>query len=365
MYVIYAASNSVKGDSYSCVNGAASVEGASLGAYDSASTRAAPEEALHTFTLDSCASRCFFRECKTVTPLTAPVPVTLADPSGGPVVARSTNILLCPATPSGSLICLHLLSFAKNLVATAVLQDQLVTTTTSEGELVAICTDSRTGKHLATFTRRPGSGLYTLSTEYAQVAESGQVAASGQVCPCPLSRGRLHCCAFPTSRGSSAPLLTPPSFLQPLQTLHMDVWDPARITGQSSEHYVLMVVDNYTRYTMVFPLQSKADVRSVLIRWICVVRLQLSTRFRLDLPVLRLHSDRERRIGFVMEVARTSTIHAAAPYFLWPFAVRYAAQQLNLWPNVSHSLRASAQGIVVLKAHGSKARITLNDVLIV
>ncbi|CAI7761045.1 unnamed protein product [Closterium sp. NIES-53] len=43
----------------------------------------------------------------------------------------------------------------------------------------------------------------------------------------------------------------------------------------------------------------------------------------------------ERRIGFVMEVARTSMIHAAAPHFLWPFAVRYAAHQLNLWPHVS------------------------------
>ncbi|CAI7891958.1 unnamed protein product [Closterium sp. NIES-53] len=36
-----------------------------------------------------------------------------------------------------------------------------------------------------------------------------------------------------------------------------------------------------------------------------------------------------------MEVARTSMIHAAAPHFLCPFAVRYAAHQLNLWPRVS------------------------------
>ncbi|CAI7801729.1 unnamed protein product [Closterium sp. NIES-53] len=35
-----------------------------------------------------------------------------------------------------------------------------------------------------------------------------------------------------------------------------------------------------------------------------------------------------------MEVARTSMIHAAALRFLWPFAVRYAAHQLNLWPRV-------------------------------
>ncbi|CAI7728886.1 unnamed protein product [Closterium sp. NIES-54] len=43
----------------------------------------------------------------------------------------------------------------------------------------------------------------------------------------------------------------------------------------------------------------------------------------------------ERRIGLVMEVARTSMIHAAAPHFLWPFAVQYAAHQLNLWPRAS------------------------------
>ncbi|CAI7891329.1 unnamed protein product [Closterium sp. NIES-53] len=42
-----------------------------------------------------------------------------------------------------------------------------------------------------------------------------------------------------------------------------------------------------------------------------------------------------RRIGLVMEVARTSMIHAAAPHFRWLFAVRYAAHQLNLWPRVS------------------------------
>ncbi|CAI7905254.1 unnamed protein product [Closterium sp. NIES-54] len=43
----------------------------------------------------------------------------------------------------------------------------------------------------------------------------------------------------------------------------------------------------------------------------------------------------ERRIGLVMEVARTSMIHAAAPHFLWPFPVWYAARHLNLWPRVS------------------------------
>ncbi|CAI7773869.1 unnamed protein product [Closterium sp. NIES-54] len=37
----------------------------------------------------------------------------------------------------------------------------------------------------------------------------------------------------------------------------------------------------------------------------------------------------------VMDVARTSMIHVAAPYFVWPFAVQYAAHQINLQPRVS------------------------------
>ncbi|CAI7866343.1 unnamed protein product, partial [Closterium sp. NIES-54] len=155
----------------------------------------------------------------------------------------------------------------------------------------------------------------------------------------------------------------------PLQTLHMDVWGPARVSGQGCERYFLLVVDDYTRHTTVFPLRRKGQVVDVLIPSIRADCFQLRERFRADLPVLCLHSDRggefssdllhdfcrgegilqsftlpdspqkngipERRIGLVMEFARTSMIHAAAPHFLWPFAVRYAAHQLNLLPRVS------------------------------
>ncbi|CAI7758765.1 unnamed protein product, partial [Closterium sp. NIES-53] len=149
----------------------------------------------------------------------------------------------------------------------------------------------------------------------------------------------------------------------------MDVWGPARVRGQGHERYFLVVVDDYSRYTTVFPLRSKGEVTEVLIDWIRAARLRLRESFGSDFPVLRLHSDRggefssallgafcraqgirqtftlpaspqqngiaERRIGMVMDVARTSMIHAAAPHSLWPFAVKYAAHQLNLQPRVS------------------------------
>ncbi|CAI7866035.1 unnamed protein product, partial [Closterium sp. NIES-54] len=183
MYAMYAAVASAEGECYSCVSRSGSVEAASVGACQTASKGAVPAEALHTFTLDSGASRCFFSDCTTVTPLTPPVLVTLANPSSRPIIAHGSNVLPCPAAPSGSLTCLHLPSFATNLVSTAHLQDMMVTTTTPGGKRVSICMDTVTGDHLHTFTLNPWSGLYTLHTVYAQEAMSRQIAAS---CSCRL-----------------------------------------------------------------------------------------------------------------------------------------------------------------------------------
>ncbi|CAI7861514.1 unnamed protein product [Closterium sp. NIES-53] len=256
----------------------------------------------------------------------------------------------------------------------------------SGGQRVSICTCTRTGRHLATFTCWPGSSLYALATEPPHVAASAQVSASGPIatpCSCRLLSHQTllwhHCLCHPSMprlRGmhsrllvyglpKSLPPLSPspappclpcvegqqratphsssfPPTTAPLQTLHMDVWGPARVNGEGRECYFLLVVDDYMRYSTVFPLRSKGEVPDVLIPWIRSVRLQLRERFRQDLPVLRLHSDRGgeffsdlHRIGLVMEVARASMIHAVAPHFLWPFAVWYAAHQLNLWPCVS------------------------------
>ncbi|CAI7785385.1 unnamed protein product [Closterium sp. NIES-53] len=234
---MYALSASTEGDCYQCVLLDPSIQVAALGAGESSLPGTLPAEALQTFTLDSGASRCFFRDSTTLTPLPAPVPIRLADPLGGSVVARSSTVLPCPAVPSGSLSGLHLPSFSTNLPCLP-------------------CVEGR-------------------------------------------QRAAPHSSSFPPTTA-------------PLQTLDMDVWGPARVSGQGRKRYFLLVVDNYTQYTTVFPLRSKGEVPDVLIPWISA-----------------------RRIGLVMEVARTSIIHAAAPHFLWPFAVRYAAHQLNLWPRVS------------------------------
>ncbi|CAI7759880.1 unnamed protein product [Closterium sp. NIES-54] len=331
-----------EGDCYRCVLPDPGIAAAALGASESGTLLGtAPVEALHTFTLDSDASRYFFRDSTTLTPLPARVPVRLADPSGGPDVARSSTVLLCLAFPSGSLLGLHLPLFSMNLVSTAALQNAMVTTTTPRGQRVSICTCARTERHLATFTRRPGSSLYTLATEPSHVAASAQVSASGQV-----------------AASSSCRLLSHQTLLWHHRMGHPSL---PRLCGMQSRHLVSgsqgLCLSFRPRLPRPASLASRGGSTPLLTTprfprrllpcrlstW--TFRLQLRECFGTDLPVLRLHSDRgdspqqkgiaERRISLVIEVARTSMIHAAAPHFLWPFAVRYAAHQLNLWPCVS------------------------------
>ncbi|CAI7866552.1 unnamed protein product [Closterium sp. NIES-54] len=233
-----------EGDCYLCVPPGPGIEAAALGASESALPGTTPAEALHTCTLDSGASRCFFHDSTTLRPLSAPAPFRLAGPSRGLVFPHSSTFLPCPAVPSGSLSGLHLPSFSTNLVSTAALQDSMVTTTTPGGQRVSICTCTQTSRHLATFTCRPGSTLYTLTTKPPQVAAFAQVTASGPVAP---------------------PLIVPPPVAP----------DSPMATALVTPPCHAFVACTLASLFLVFP-----------------VRLQLRERFRQDLPVLRLHSDR-------------------------------------------------------------------------
>ncbi|CAI7870885.1 unnamed protein product, partial [Closterium sp. NIES-53] len=232
--------------------------------------------------------------------------------------------------------------------------------------------------------------LYTLTTVPPPVSASGQVAVSSQVFAAasrsspasapwscrPLEHEtllwhhRLGHPSLPRLRGmasralvSGLPRSLPPLPPGPAPTCVPCVEGRQRAAPHSSSFPPTEA-----------PLQTlhmdiKGEVLRVLIDWIRGTRRQLIESFGLDLPVLRLDSDRggefssdllrafcclegicqtftlpaspqqngiaERRIGMVMDVAHTSMIHAAAPHFLWPFAVQYAAHQINLQPRVS------------------------------
>ncbi|CAI7823960.1 unnamed protein product, partial [Closterium sp. NIES-53] len=247
---MYALSVSAEGDCYRCVPPDPGIAAAALCASESVTLPStAPAQALHTFMLDSGTSTCFFRDSTTLTPLSTPVPVRLADPSGGPIVARSSTVLPCLAVPSGSLSSLNLPSFSANLLSTAALLDAMVTTTTLGGQVAASCSCRLLSHQNLLWHHRLGHpSLPRLRGMHFCLLVSGLPRFLPLLPPLPAP----PCLPYVEGRQRAAPHSSSfPPMTAPLQTLHMDVWGPAHISGQSRERY-----------------------------------------FLLDLPVLRLHSDR-------------------------------------------------------------------------
>ncbi|CAI7803602.1 unnamed protein product [Closterium sp. NIES-53] len=300
---MYALSTSDEGDCYLCVPPDPGIEAAALGAGETAalgaSAYAAPgagesapsgtasAQVFHTFTLDSGASRSFFRDRTTLTPLSRPVAVSLADPSGGPVLASFSTVLPCPAAPSGSLSGLYLPSFSTNLVAAS---SQVLAAASGSGPESAPCSCRLLSHQTLLWHHRLGHpSLPCLRGMASRVLVSGLPRSLPPLRPGPAPT----CVPCFEGRQRAAPHSSEfPPTEAPLQTLHMDVWGPARVRGQGHERYFLLVVYDYSRYTTVFPLRSKGEVTEVLIDWIRAARLRLRESFDSDFLVLRLHSDR-------------------------------------------------------------------------
>ncbi|CAI7835360.1 unnamed protein product [Closterium sp. NIES-53] len=249
---MYALSVSAEGDYYLCVPPDPGIEAAALGASESALPVSVPAKALHTFTLNLGASRFFFRDNTTLTPLPAPVPVRLADPSGGPVLARSSTFLPCPAVPSDSLSGLHLPLFSTNLVF-------------ASGPVAAPCSCCLLSHQTLLWHHRLGHpSLPRLHGMHSHLLVSGLPRSLPPLPPLPAP----PCLPCLEGRQRAAPHSWFPPRTSPLHTLQMDVWGLTHVSGQDRERYFLLVVDDYT------------------------LRIQLRERFREDLPVLLLHSDR-------------------------------------------------------------------------
>ncbi|CAI5952997.1 unnamed protein product [Closterium sp. NIES-65] len=356
---MYAVDTSVAGDCYLCVPPDPGIEAAALGG---------GEAAAHGSIASAAPGASAFA---------APGAGESALP--GTTSAQAFHTFTLDSTTSGTLSSLYLPSFSTNLVSGADLQDRGVESpAAAESAQVAALSQmfaaaSRSGPQSAPCSCRLLSHqtlLWHHRLGYPSLPRPRGMASCVLVSDLPRSLPPLPPGPGPTcvpcvdGRQRAAPHSSEfPPTQAPMQTLHMDV------SGQGREQYILLVVDDYSRYTTVFPLRSKDDITKVLIDWIRAARLQLRDSFGLDFLVLRLHSDRggefscaclgafcraqgirqtftlpaspqqngiaERRIGMVIYVARTSMMHAASPNFLRPFAVHYAAHQLNLQPRVS------------------------------
>nr|GFA77398.1 putative ribonuclease H-like domain-containing protein [Tanacetum cinerariifolium] len=129
------------------------------------------------------------------------------------------------------------------------------------------------------------------------------------------------------------------------QRLHMDLCGPMRVASINGKRYVLVIVDDYSRYTWVYFLRTKDETPEVIKNFlkkiyvrlqahVNIVRTDNKTEFKIHvlkntLIVLASHMKLlqqkllskngvvERRNRTLVEAARTMLIFSHAPLFLW------------------------------------------------
>ncbi|GKB14379.1 retrovirus-related pol polyprotein from transposon TNT 1-94 [Tanacetum coccineum] len=142
-----------------------------------------------------------------------------------------------------------------------------------------------------------------------------------------------------------------------LYLLHMDLCGPMRVASINGKKYILVIVDDYSRFTWVKFLRSKDEAPDFIIKFLKMIQV------RLKVPVRRIRTDNgtefvnqtlreyyekvgishetsvarspqqngvvERRNRTLIEAARTMLIYANALLFLWAEAVATACYTQN------------------------------------
>nr|GEU64521.1 hypothetical protein [Tanacetum cinerariifolium] len=105
-----------------------------------------------------------------------------------------------------------------------------------------------------------------------------------------------------------------------LYLLHMDLCGPMRVESVNGKKYILVIVDDYSRFTWVKFLRSKDETPDFIIKFLKMIQV------RLKVPVRLARSPQqngvvERRNRTLIEAVHTMLIYAQPPLFLWAEAV--------------------------------------------
>nr|GEU87644.1 putative ribonuclease H-like domain-containing protein [Tanacetum cinerariifolium] len=115
-----------------------------------------------------------------------------------------------------------------------------------------------------------------------------------------------------------------PSTKRRLQLLHMDLCGPMRVASINGKKYVLVIIDDYSRYTWTHFLRSKDETPEVLIDFLRLVQRGLHAQINHQTSVARTPEQNgvvERRNRTLVEVARTMLSAAIVPLFFWAEAI--------------------------------------------
>nr|GFB45861.1 retrovirus-related Pol polyprotein from transposon TNT 1-94 [Tanacetum cinerariifolium] len=88
-------------------------------------------------------------------------------------------------------------------------------------------------------------------------------------------------CELGKAKRKSFQSKTTPSSKRQLQLLHMDLCGPMRVASINRKRYVLVIVDDYSRYTWTYFLRSKDETPEVLIDFLRLVQRGLHAQVRI------------------------------------------------------------------------------------
>nr|GEY52865.1 putative ribonuclease H-like domain-containing protein [Tanacetum cinerariifolium] len=152
-------------------------------------------------------------------------------------------------------------------------------------------------------------------------------------------------CAMGKSKKKSHKPKSEDTNQEKLYLLHMDLYVPMRVESVNGKKYILVIVDDYSRFTWAKCLRSKDETPVFIIKFLKMIQV------RLKVPVRRIRTDNEtefvnqtlreyykevgishetsvahspqqngvieRRNRTLIKAARTMLIYAQAPLFLW------------------------------------------------
>nr|GEZ15238.1 hypothetical protein [Tanacetum cinerariifolium] len=110
--------------------------------------------------------------------------------------------------------------------------------------------------------------------------------------------------------------------LEVLNTLHMDLCGPMRVQTINGKKYILVIVDDYSRFTWVKFLRSKDETPDVVIKFITQIQVGLNKTVRYNGVI-------ERRNRTLVKAVRTMLIFSKALMFLWAEVVATACYTQN------------------------------------
>jgi len=119
---------------------------------------------------------------------------------------------------------------------------------------------------------------------------------------------------------SSHKLKTKSSCKSPLEMIHMDLCGPMRVQSINGKKYMLVMVDEYSRYTWVEFLRTKVEAPKLIIKFIKKIQVLL------QLPVQKLRSDNDTE--FKNETLQNFLDSVGISH---NFSAARTRQQIELW----------------------------------